>query len=406
MRRMRRFLIFCSGADTTILAECPTEMTKYAGIGATIVFTAVLAGLSGGYALFTVFRSLWTALTFALLWALMIFNLDRVIISGMRKQVSFKRDLLYASPRLVLAMLLAVVISKPLELRLFESEIQAKITQTRNEQYQRTVRTVAAGFAELDDLEAQNRDMQKAIDAKQQEVDQAHRELIAEVEGSGGTLLRGSGPVAAEKQRRLDKVDEQLKILAKASTDRIGQNEKRIAELRKERQHRVDVETADLAAADGFLARLEALGRLASENFTIRLASLFITLLLIALETAPVLVKLLSTLSPYRPYEQKLEDREWQIVETSRLSRLALASKLELERKRDVSAVSASTDTDLAISSEKNRLRREAELQANELLMRRIADAQTEIVERIIEKWKDQEIEKLETNREEFIKVA
>ncbi len=47
------FFLFCSGANRTVLRECPSEETKYAGIGATIFFTAVLAGLSGGYALYT-----------------------------------------------------------------------------------------------------------------------------------------------------------------------------------------------------------------------------------------------------------------------------------------------------------------------------------------------------------------
>jgi hypothetical protein len=37
--------------------DCSTEHNTYAGTGATIVLTAVLASLSGGYALWTVFQS-------------------------------------------------------------------------------------------------------------------------------------------------------------------------------------------------------------------------------------------------------------------------------------------------------------------------------------------------------------
>ena len=41
---LQRFFIFCSGADTHILDSCSNgERNKYAGIGATVFFTAVMA---------------------------------------------------------------------------------------------------------------------------------------------------------------------------------------------------------------------------------------------------------------------------------------------------------------------------------------------------------------------------
>ena len=55
---LRRFFILCSGADRTILEECSEgENNKYAGIGATVFFTAVMAFLASAYALYTVFDS-------------------------------------------------------------------------------------------------------------------------------------------------------------------------------------------------------------------------------------------------------------------------------------------------------------------------------------------------------------
>jgi hypothetical protein len=52
----------------------------------------------------------------------MIFNLDRFIVSGMRKRTSSWSEWKLAFPRLVLAVLLAFVISKPLELKIFEKQ--------------------------------------------------------------------------------------------------------------------------------------------------------------------------------------------------------------------------------------------------------------------------------------------
>ena len=52
------FFWHCSGADMELLKKCPTESSKYVGIGATIFFTGLFAALSGAYALYTVFDSI------------------------------------------------------------------------------------------------------------------------------------------------------------------------------------------------------------------------------------------------------------------------------------------------------------------------------------------------------------
>ncbi|MCB0376596.1 MAG: DUF4407 domain-containing protein, partial [Sinomicrobium sp.] len=62
---LKRFFIFCSGSDTAILKECSAgEQTKYAGIGATVFFTAVMACIASAYALYTVFDNIYTAVFF------------------------------------------------------------------------------------------------------------------------------------------------------------------------------------------------------------------------------------------------------------------------------------------------------------------------------------------------------
>src|SRR5882672_625976 len=99
MKKVTTFFLICSGVDRHILEKCPSETSKYAGIGATIFFTGLFASLSGGYALNTVFDNLWIATAFGLLWGLMIFNLDRYIVSSMRKEGKPGREWLMATPR-------------------------------------------------------------------------------------------------------------------------------------------------------------------------------------------------------------------------------------------------------------------------------------------------------------------
>ena len=82
---LKRFFLLCSGVDTHIVNACSNgEQNKYAGIGATVFFTAVMAFIAASYALYTVFDNLYTAVFFGLVWGFLIFNLDRFIVSQSR----------------------------------------------------------------------------------------------------------------------------------------------------------------------------------------------------------------------------------------------------------------------------------------------------------------------------------
>jgi Domain of unknown function (DUF4407) len=110
---LKQFFIGCSGADKTLLEGCSEgEQTKYFGIGATVFFTSVMAFISSSYALFTVFDNPFLALGFGIVWGLLIFNLDRFIVSTIRKRDNFKSEFIQASPRIILAIIIAIVISK------------------------------------------------------------------------------------------------------------------------------------------------------------------------------------------------------------------------------------------------------------------------------------------------------
>ena len=78
-----------------------------------------MATLACSYALFTVFDNVYTAILFGLIWGLLIFNLDRFIVSTIKKSVAKLKDFIQASPRIIVAIIIAVVISKPLKLKLF-----------------------------------------------------------------------------------------------------------------------------------------------------------------------------------------------------------------------------------------------------------------------------------------------
>ena len=80
-----RFLWWCAGTHQQLLKQNPTEHSKYSGLGGVILATFILASLSGGYAMYTVFGNVFISIAFGLTWGLIIFNFDRFLVSTMRK---------------------------------------------------------------------------------------------------------------------------------------------------------------------------------------------------------------------------------------------------------------------------------------------------------------------------------
>ena len=131
---LKQFFIICSGSDTDILNDCSIgEQNKYAGIGATVFFTALMAFIASSYALYTVFDSLLFSICFGFIWGLLIFNLDRYIVSTIKKRDSITDEIIQASPRILLAVIIAIVIAKPLELKIFEKEINQVLLEQKND---------------------------------------------------------------------------------------------------------------------------------------------------------------------------------------------------------------------------------------------------------------------------------
>src|SRR6201996_6579500 len=117
--RESHFLWWCSGVYQGLLKDCPSEQTKYAGLGGVLLATFVLAALSAGYAIYSVFNNPGWEVTFAVIWGLIIFNLDRLLVATMRKYgVSRRKQIGVAAPRMALALLIGFTIARPLELKI------------------------------------------------------------------------------------------------------------------------------------------------------------------------------------------------------------------------------------------------------------------------------------------------
>lgn len=366
---MKKFFWWCAGADDTILEKCSkSEHIKYAGVGATVLFTGVLASLSGGYALYTVFDSAPMAMAFGLLWGAVIFNLDRFIVSTIRKEGRFWKELLMVTPRILLALVLAVVISKPLELKIFDKEIQAVLKEKQAELAIQHKALVNKQFAEVDSVKSEIAGIRAEIEAKIQERNKLYEQVAAEADGTGGTGKIGRGPIYEEKKRQYDKVDEELKLLQASAADRILVKEQRIADLMKQYDSQVAEGQQSFSNYDGLMARIDALNQLPW------LPVFFITLLFVCLETAPIFTKLITSKGPYDDILKGVEHERT----TQEMHRVQ-------ERQKQY-------DTRHAVAEAKFAARQEFEIEAKREEERLKSDAHLDVVRESAAVWRERKL--------------
>ena len=300
---LKQFFILCSGADTDILDTCSIgEQNKYAGIGATVFFTALMATIASSYALYTVFDNLYTSIFFGIIWGLLIFNLDRYIVSTIKKRDNILDEILQATPRIFLAVIIAIVISKPLELKIFEKEINQVLLEQKNDLTLANQNQIAQQFnPKITDLENQILGLQSQIDTKETEVNALYDTYITEAEGTSGTMKLGKGPVYKEKREKHDAALAELQQLKTDNKAKIASLESEIISLQGDYKANVAESQPVIDNFDGLMARVNALGKLPW------LPSFFIFLLFLAIETSPIIAKLLS---PKGEFDYKLEDQE------------------------------------------------------------------------------------------------
>ncbi len=300
---LKNFFLLCSGADKQIIASCANgEQNKYAGIGATVFFTAVMAFIAGSYALYTVFDSAYAAVFFGLVWGLLIFNLDRFIVSTLKKSDRFRDELIQASPRIVLAIIIAIVISKPLEIKIFEKEINTVLLKEKNTMALNNKKQVANYFqTDLDQNKAQIDSLKSDILKKEKEVNDLYAVFITEAEGTAGTKKLGKGPVYKEKREKHDDALQELATLKTTNQTKITELEAKGKLLQTDLDKKIAETQPIIDGFDGLMARINALGDLPW------LPSFFIMLLFLAIETSPIIAKLLS---PKGEYDFKLNDAE------------------------------------------------------------------------------------------------
>jgi hypothetical protein len=283
-----RFFLFASGSTFELINKCPRfEVNKYASIGLTVLFTTFLSVLSSYYAFSLIFDSNFLAIPLSLLWGCIIFNLDRYIVSTMRMNESKWREFLKSTPRLLIAFLIAIVISKPLEIKMFDSEIETYLNKEKIELSYNVGKKYSSDLRLLESkkllLES---DFQKQLRLR----DKYYEEYKCECTGTCGTKIKGYGEECKSREKRYKLFLSELETnkLKKDSIIKLHSvEERKIKEL-------VEKEILIIKANSyGLFDKIRAL------NSIDKFASIFILLIFIMVETAPLLTKLLSQKGPY-----------------------------------------------------------------------------------------------------------
>jgi hypothetical protein len=343
-----KFLWWCAGADKEILKYSSySDHVKYAGIGGVVLATGFLAAISMGFAMHTIFgddkgNGNWlVTIPIALAWSLIVFNLDRFIVSSTGKgdgesSISGK-EFLNALPRLLMATLLGITIAAPLETVIFDTEIQREWKLSMKQ----------LSFSRSYDIEAEYKLRMNAIDelihkdsSALSENEKRYNELQNKIndlqagvgEYTGKQCNRGmtcpthfeiykGRDIALSKLNESKSVNDSLtKVKSKLQDEKVKKIKKEIAEIE--------------TSAPGFLDKLMMLERLSADGKTVPKidpttsevikgkeieiygsafwAIWLVRLLFMIVEIAPVILKLMLIKGPYDYMSENVN----QILET------------------------------------------------------------------------------------------
>lgn len=376
-----------AGGDRYILERATySDQIKYMCLGGIVFATGAMAGLAGGYAFYTIFSPKGSALedsihyptvalsiVFGILWGLMIFNIDRFIVTSTGKGDGTEKitrdEFKSAIPRIIMGAIIAITISKPIEIRMFQTEINIKLKEKQIEQQTAYIEKTKKNFQI--ELDRNSKDLAKY---EQEIQDKIARHKFLESQYIEEARIITVGPRALALKEQMDKVDEEIR------------NDKQNPEYLKLLKEKEDIETRlnnalkeSQKTADGLDGLLERI-KLAHEvaGFWI---TLFITLLFMAIELTPIFFKLMLNKTPYDYLAENRDD----------LIRAENGIEVRYDYYKDKEGV----ERHLIINHE-------AEKMIFEKI--KVTEIQKELTEYAIAKYKEKEKEKIDANLDEYIK--
>lgn len=390
-----RFLWKCAGGDSYLLERATySDQIKYMCLGGIVFATGAMAGLAGGYAFYTIFETrgsaiensvdlntVFLAIFFGIIWGLMIFNIDRFIVTSTGKgdgtEAITVGELKSAFPRIIMGIIIAITISKPVEIRMFKTEIDIKLREKQLEQqaeYQAKVdKTFDAREKLLDQEFGSIAEQRKALINRIEIAEQAYTDNLM---GKANGIPGGNGPLSKALKSQLTDLERQLDDFDKQNGKDLTELNKRKDELRTAKESERGNNEKIANGLDGLLERIKIAHEVA--GFWI---SLFITLLFMAIELTPIFFKLMLTKTTY---DYLAENRD-------ELLKAEYGIEVQYDKYKDKEGI----ERHLTINHEAERI-------IYEKMM--VTNIQKELTAYAVQKYKEREMKKIDDNPDDYIK--
>ena len=397
-----RMLWKAAGADQYILNKATySDHVKYATLGGIVCSTGFMAAMAGGYAFYVIFSPKVSAISssvdgtlnsttdiptvlmsiiFAIIWGLIIFNIDRFIVASTGKGDGTEAitwgEFTGAIPRIIMGIIIAITISKPVELRMFETEINVKLYQKQQELYLETKKIAENQIQpEIDRVDAEIRELKSEIQTAKEEFVIAENIYLCEMDGSCGSNTRGDGPQTAAKKVRADNLKEDWEDLKLKNGDKIKILESQIVTFQNDKLKRFEKAEASANSLNGLLERINIAHEIAGFWVT-----LFITLLFMAIELTPIFFKMMLIKSPY----DFMNDNIKALIKAER----------GIEIKHDFYKDKEGVQRDLVINHESENLIREKV---------KLLQTQADLNEIVLDEWKSKETINIKKDPSKYI---
>lgn len=393
--KIMRFLWNCAGGDRYILERATySDQIKYMCLGGIVFATGAMAGLAGGYGFYTIFSPKGSAVEdivdfptvllstiFGLIWGLMIFNIDRFIVTSTGKGDGTEKitwdEFKSAIPRIIMGAIIAITISKPIEIRMFQTEINNKLYEKQLELQKEFEKKTTANFEER----------LKVVEGDLGEVGKQRQDLISRIKiaeqaytdnlmGKANGIIAGNGPLSKALKTQIDALNAELDRFDHQNGDKIKVADKKRKEILAEKEKVLATNVQVAQGLDGLLERIKLAHEVAGFWIT-----LFITLLFMAIELTPIFFKLMLSKTPYDYLSENRDD--------------LIRAENGIEVRYDYYIDKEGNERHLIINHEAEKVIFEK---------MKVTEIQKELTEYAIAKYKDREKEKIDDNLDEYIK--
>ena len=404
----------CAGGDKFLLERATySDQVKYMCLGGIVLTTGVLASLAGGYAFYTIFSpktsnvldkqkmangitevpidtpTVIYSIIFGLIWGLIIFNIDKFIVAATGKgdgtEKITRQEFKGALPRLVMGSIIALTISKPVEIKMFKSEIDAALARYQGQKKEQVTNEAIARYkGKVAEAKSKMKDLDSKISDFEGQIKDLDKQIADETRGTrSGSAGGGVGPIAQGLMKQRDGILGRLTELKNTQDYKDLQVELKNAVVARDQ----DIEQAEkkAAAEDGLLRRIQLADEIAAtrEDGTkgFPWITIFITLLFLSIELTPVFFKMMLIKSPYDYMKDNLEDE--------------IRAENGIEVKYDYYKDKDGLERHLVINHDAENLMYEKS---------KLSQIQKELTDYALEKYKERERKNIDENLDEYIR--